>query len=150
MRSTRSANAPPGDLLLGVQRGQEAHLLLKAGALDGLSIGFRIPKGGAEINRDTGIRTITEAELWEVSLVTFPANPKARVSRVKLLNDVGQVPTPRELEAALRDMGFSRRQSRAFLAKGYAGLDPDAAAAEDLADAIRDLTANIRSAIPTP
>ena len=65
-----------------------------------------------------------------------------------MLNDAGQVPTPRELEAALRDMGFSRRQSRAFLAKGYAGLDPEAVAAKQLADKIRALTKNIRSAIP--
>ncbi len=139
-----------GNLLLSVQRGQEAHSLLKAGALDGLSIGFRIPKGGSAFDKVSGIRTINKADLWEVSLVTFPANPKARVSRVKMLNDAGQMPTPRELEAALRDMGFSRRQSRAFMAKGYAGLDPEAAAAEELAERIHALTDDIRSAIPTP
>ena len=66
---------------------------------------------------------------------------------MKLLNDAGQVSTPRELEAALRDMGFSRRQSRAFLAKGYAGLDPEAVAIEQLAERIRALTENIRSTI---
>ena len=139
-----------GNLLLSVQRGQEAHSLLKAGALDGLSIGFRIPKGGSAFDKDSGIRTITKADLWEVSLVTFPANPKARVSRVKMLNDAGQTPTPREMEAALRDMGFSRRQSRAFMAKGYSGLDPEAVAAEELAERIHALTEDIRSAIPTP
>ena len=62
----------------------------------------------------------------------------------------GRIPTPREMEAALRDMGFSRRQSRAFMAKGYVGLDPEAAAAEALAERIHALTDNIRSAIPTP
>jgi len=139
-----------GHLLLGVQRGEEAHLLLKAGALDGLSIGFRIPKGGADFDKETGVRTLRRVNLWEVSLVTFPANPKARVSRVKMINDVGELPTPREMEGMLRDVGFSRRQSRAFMAKGFSGLDPEAAAAEELAERIRALTDDIRSAIPTP
>ena len=65
-----------------------------------------------------------------------------------MLNDTGQMPTPRELEAALRDMGFSRRQSRAFMAKGYAGPDPEAVVAEELAERIHALTADIREAIP--
>ncbi len=150
LRETADGLEARGDLLLGVQRGQEAHLLLKAGALDGLSIGFRIPKGGSAFDRETGVRTITKIDLWEVSLVTFPANPRARIATVKLAIDDDQMPTPRELEAALRDMGFSRRQSRAFMAKGYAGLDPEAAAAEELAERIHALTDDIRSAIPTP
>ena len=54
------------------------------------------------------------------------------------------------MEAALRDLGFSRRQSRAFMSKGYSGLDPKAAAAEELAERIHALTDDIRSAIPTP
>ena len=58
------------------------------------------------------------------------------------------MPTPREMEAALRDMGFSRRQSRAFMAKGFSGLDPEAAAAEALVDSIRALSDSIRDAIP--
>ena len=66
------------------------------------------------------------------------------------VGDAGRLPTPRELEAALRDMGFSRRQSRAFMAKGFSGLDPEAAAAEELAERIHALTDDIRSAIPTP
>ena len=139
-----------GKLVLDVQRAAEAHALMKAGAVDGLSIGFRIPAKGSVFDRETGIRTITKIDLWEISLVTFPANPKARVSRVKMLNDVGELPTPREMEAALRDMGFSRRQSRAFMSKGFAGLDPEAAAAEELAERIQELTDDIRSAIPTP
>ncbi len=65
-----------------------------------------------------------------------------------MLNDAGQMPTPRELEAALRDMGFLRRQSRAFMSKGYSGLDPKAAAAKELAERIHALTDSIREAIP--
>jgi HK97 family phage prohead protease len=64
-----------GRLLLEVQAAREAHVLLKAGAIDGLSIGYRTlraVKSGAE-------RRLHEIELWEVSLVTFPMLPEARV-----------------------------------------------------------------------
>ncbi len=56
LRETDRGLEAKGHLLLGVQKGNEAHQLLKAGALDGLSIGFRIPKGGAEFDQDSGIR----------------------------------------------------------------------------------------------
>ena len=65
-----------------------------------------------------------------------------------MLNDAGQMPTLREVEALLRDVGFSRAQAKAFLSKGYAGLDPEAAAAEALAERIHALTDSIREAIP--
>lgn len=61
----------------------QAYALLKAGALDAMSIGFNIPAGGYTYNAKTGVRTITEADLWEVSLVTFPMNDRARITSVK-------------------------------------------------------------------
>ncbi len=69
-----------GKLLLDVSRAGEAYSLMQAGALDGLSIGFTIKD--FDINADTGTRIIFEAELWEISLVTFPANEEARVTSV--------------------------------------------------------------------
>lgn len=70
-----------GKILTSIARGQEAYDLVKAGAIDGLSIGFSIQD--AKVDAHTGIRHITSATLWEISLVTFPANPKALVSAVK-------------------------------------------------------------------
>lgn len=61
--------------------GDRAYELLKMDALAGLSIGFRTIK--SSFDEATGIRTLTEVELWEVSLVTFPANEVAVVSAVK-------------------------------------------------------------------
>ena len=61
-----------GRLALDTVRGKEAQALLKMGALNGLSIGF-LSKQWA-YDRETEVRTLTEIELWEVSLVTFPAN----------------------------------------------------------------------------
>jgi len=65
-----------GRLLEDVEKGREAAALLAAGAIDGLSIGYRT-KQATKDNR--GQRLLTELELWEVSLVTFPMLPEARV-----------------------------------------------------------------------
>lgn len=70
-----------GRLLLNVNRGREAYALLKAGAVSGLSIGYSPVR--YVIDADSGVRRLQEVELWEVSLVTFPANPDALVTVVK-------------------------------------------------------------------
>ncbi len=65
-----------GRLLLEVQAAREAHALLQAGAIDGLSIGYRTLRSEKGAG---GRRLLHEIELWEVSLVTFPMLPQARV-----------------------------------------------------------------------
>jgi HK97 family phage prohead protease len=65
-----------GRLLEDVARAREAAALTKAGAIDGLSIGYRTVKASKD---DRGRRLLNEVELWEVSLVTFPMLPEARV-----------------------------------------------------------------------
>ncbi|QND52394.1 HK97 family phage prohead protease [Phyllobacterium sp. 628] len=69
-----------GRLTTGVNRGREVLELMRAGAIDGLSIGFRTVKAKAD---NSGIRHILEADLWEISVVTFPMLPSARVAQVK-------------------------------------------------------------------
>jgi len=56
-----------------------AGALAKAGAMDGLSIGFRPVRA----RRDGALRVLSEVDLWEVSLVTFPMLPGARFSSVR-------------------------------------------------------------------
>ena len=70
-----------GKLLLDVQRAREAHALLKAGAVCGLSIGYVPVK--YHIDANTGVRVLQEVALYEVSVVTFPANSAATVHAVK-------------------------------------------------------------------
>ncbi len=70
-----------GRLAAGVARAREALDLLRTGGLDGLSIGFRTVK--ARKDARTGLRHIVEADLWEISLVTFPMLPEARIASVK-------------------------------------------------------------------
>ena len=69
-----------GRLAAHVARADEVLALLRAGAIDGLSIGFRVVK--ANRDRLTGARRIAKVDLWEISIVTFPMQPAARIDRV--------------------------------------------------------------------
>jgi len=70
-----------GRLALRTQKGAEAYELLKLGALTGLSIGYRVVTSQIDAKRKA--RVLTDVDLFEVSLVTFPANEAARVRDVK-------------------------------------------------------------------
>ena len=70
-----------GELSPGVARAEEVRRLMKSGALDCLSIGFQTVRSRRDAR--TGLRHILEADLWEISIVTFPMLASARVSEVK-------------------------------------------------------------------
>ena len=90
-----------GRLLTEVAKGREAVALLDAGAIDGLSIGYRTVKA----ERDgKGQRLLSELELWEVSLVTFPMLPEARVSAKAEALDEDWCELARVLEDARRSL----------------------------------------------
>jgi HK97 family phage prohead protease len=101
-----------GQLALETSRGKEAHALLKMGALNGLSIGFIAKQWSYD--RDTDVRTLTEVDLWEVSLVTFPANEQARITNVKSADEMR---APKDAERILRDAGFSKSDATAFVSR---------------------------------
>lgn len=102
-----------GKLAVGTQAGREAYELLRLGAINGLSIGYVTV--ASEIVPAQRQRVLTEIDLWEVSLVTFPANPEARVTRVKGGLRGGRRPSLRapgidnsvdDSEAALAELGL--------------------------------------------
>jgi HK97 family phage prohead protease len=98
-----------GRLARGVARAGEVLELMRSGALDGLSIGFRTVKA----RRDTksGVRRIVEADLWEISIVTFPMLPGARIESVK--DDASALPSVRDFERWLtRDAKLTRGEAR--------------------------------------
>ena len=70
-----------GRIVIDTIKGAEVLSLMRAGAIDGLSIGFKTRK--SRTDRKSGIRSIVEADLWEISIVTFPMLPQARVQQVK-------------------------------------------------------------------
>ena len=102
-----------GKLALKTSRGAEAYELLKMGAISGLSIGFVTRDDSYD--RVTGIRTLKKVDLWEVSLVTFPANDAARISGVKSIETIESLA---DAEAFLRDAGgLSRREATALVSR---------------------------------
>jgi HK97 family phage prohead protease len=108
-----------GRLSSDVARSRELLSLMRGGALDGLSIGFRTVR--ARKDAATGVRRILEADLWEISIVTFPMLPEARIETVKAARS--GLPTVREFEVWLtRDAGLTRSEARAVIAKGFASL----------------------------
>ena len=101
-----------GQLAMDTTRGREAHALLKMRAINGLSIGFYSKEWKYDTEND--VRTLTEVDLWETSLVTFPANSAARVTAVKSIETLESL---REVEMMLRDRGFTKTEAVALVAK---------------------------------
>lgn len=110
-----------GRLLLDIEKGREAYILLKNRAIRGLSIGFLPLAWEWETRDNRRVRVLKDIDLWEVSLVTFPANSKAVVDEVK---------TIRGLENFLRDAGYSRADAKAAIAAVRADSLRDAEAEE--------------------
>ena len=104
-----------GKLTLGVQLADEAALLMAAGALDGLSIGYEVINEKYDYKEDANL--LLELSLQETSIVTFPCNAQSRIESVK------SKITPRELEKQLRIMGLSQKTAKAFVAKGFKAID---------------------------
>lgn len=85
-----------GRILTETARGREAAALIGAGAMDGLSIGYRTIQASKDAQ---GRRLLREVELWEVSVVTFPMLPEARIEPKSDSPDAGLL---HELAATLR------------------------------------------------
>ena len=131
-----------GRLALKTQAGAEAYELLKMGALDGLSIGFRVNPKEVSYDKRGNKRIIKEVDLMEVSLVTFPMNPQATVRSVK-----GEDISIREWENGMRD-AFSLSRSEAKMAAkavtdafGQREVDTNV----ELVEAIKKLTLTLKS-----
>jgi HK97 family phage prohead protease len=110
-----------GKLNMGVQRGREAHALLKEGDIDGLSIGYRIFPGGFKVDDSTGVWYLEKLDLFEVSVVSIGSNENATVSSVKAAKAAHEITeklaagerlTEREFETLLKgSLGLSNSQA---------------------------------------
>ncbi|MGX7896885.1 HK97 family phage prohead protease [Tsuneonella sp. HG222] len=107
-----------GKLNMDVQKGAEAYALLKAGDIDGLSIGYRVVKSADD--EEAGIVQLKELNLIEVSVVSLAANDQATVGAVKAaeLEDslarlaAGDRLQPREMEELFKEyLGFSNSEA---------------------------------------
>ena len=129
-----------GRLALGTTAGRDAYELLKMGALDGLSIGFRVNPKEVSFDKRNNQRIIKEVDLMEISLVTFPMNPKATVRQVK-----GEEISIREWENGLRDaFNLSRSEAKvAAKAVNQAFIQREVDDNAEVVEAIKKLTSII-------
>ena len=108
-----------GKLAMATQRGKDVYELMKMGAIDGLSVGYRVDAKGYSYDDRGKKRILKEVDLMEISAVTFPMNPKARVSAVK-----AEDRTIRDWETFLRDEGgLSRTESKVAASAVSKALD---------------------------
>lgn len=97
-----------GRLLTDITSGREAYERMKAGAVNGLSIGFRVPPGGQQ--RRSGTRYLTEVSLSEISIVGLPSAGRARITSVRSHG--------RSVESAAAFVDACRKAKRALITKG--------------------------------
>lgn len=124
-----------GRILTEVEKGREAIALIKAGSIDGLSIGYRTIRAQKD---GGGNRVLREVDLWEVSLVTFPMLPTARVatkgdvpSEIIEKLKAGDRLTEREFEATVKGLGLSNSQAERAARIHLKGQGDPAAAETD-------------------
>lgn len=123
MRQDKRGLVVKGQVAMTTQRGREAFELIKMGALSGLSIGYSTVK--STFDEQTGIRSLVDLDLWEVSPVTFPANGAARITAAK-----AAITTERDFETFLRDSGFSRSEAERITLHGFKAKQGDPAEAD--------------------
>jgi HK97 family phage prohead protease len=121
-----------GRINTDVQAGREALSLIKQGAVAGLSIGYRVMPGGAQLDGRTGVRRLKSVALHEVSITPFPSNRLATITEAKSFGSA------RDFEHFLRESGVSRAAATKLAAGGWPALSTnDNAAAMDLAAAVK-------------
>jgi len=112
-------------LIEDVAKAKEVHALMKAGVLDGLSIGYHVRE--ASRDRSKNVRVLEDIDLKEISVVLFPMNEEAVIAAVKSSPD--DLPTEREFERLLmqdaEQLGLprlTRSEIRQFILPGYKSL----------------------------
>lgn len=121
VRETGRGLEVEGKLNLKTEAGRDAYEHLRAGDLNGLSIGYRVAMKGA-LPRSGGGRLLKRLDLVEISLVAVPMAPTARVSEVKHLTSRA------ELRDLLREAGLAKGAAEKIATAGWpalAGQDPD-------------------------
>lgn len=121
-----------GKLILKTRRGREAYELMKEGALNEMSIGYKALEHERGNVGGKTVRRLKKLDLFEVSLVSMAMNPHALVDDVKSVGgrfgSAADYATEREFERALRDAGLSRKMAQLMVAEGLDGVSEHLAA----------------------
>lgn len=121
------------------QLGRETRTLARMRAFRGLSIGGIIEDFDFD---KAGNRLIKEFDLWEVSLVTFPMNPKAQIEAVK-----SQFSTPRALEKHLRDVGCSIKAAKTIVSDLLGSSETEESAQRDVDDDLLEAARHLNDVV---
>ncbi len=116
-----------GHLVMEDPRARAANAHMKAGSVRGMSIGYDVLPGGAKI-LESGVRSLKELKLWEISVVTFGMNPLAQIESAKA---AGLITSEREFEEHLRDAGFARSAAKLLASGGWKALQRQRDAGSD-------------------
>lgn len=113
---------------------------MRAGSVRAMSIGFSVQD--YEYEKGTGTYTFTKVMLWEISLVTIPANPKAVVTDFKSLEDMVSL---KEISAYLKNLGLSNKKCNIIISKvkSFARDEQDNASHSDYEGDVELLYENI-------
>lgn len=125
----------------GTSRGKDVAALLKGGDLGTMSIGYFVKDYNYEKPTDEGsftVRRLKSVELREVSLVSDPANPQAKVASVKSLEEIREAKSLAEIEDVLRDHGVSREGAKALISKVKEFSKPREVVDESKSASVRD------------
>ena len=102
--------------------GARVHRALKRKSMNGLSIGYETKEAETDPKRP-GVRILKAVDLWEITPVNFPAQPRAAVDNVKSFTAAGMLPSLKEFEAFLREAGgLSKRDAKFVVNHGFAQL----------------------------
>lgn len=141
-----------GRLTPGASMANDIYSHMKAGALDGVSIGYRVQPGGADM--DGKLRKLARVDLLEISMVIAPANKLARADLASLKSDFDpdDMESLADVETFLRDAGMSRVEAKSFIARvrdialrDAGQTDTSTAAVKTEADSTEALASFIRS-----
>lgn len=102
-------------------KGAEVAALVKMGAVDGLSIGYRTKE--YEMDMDTGTRKLTKLDLWETSVVTFPMNDLAGIYAMKSADEMSETEIKRHIEHALKAIKLSSTEAKAMASAAMKGRE---------------------------
>lgn len=127
-----------GTMVMEVALAREAHALMKAGAIGGLSIGYRTIRSKPEGNK----RILEKVDVFEVSPVTFPMNGSAKIMAIKgegfddLVEKLrsGEQLTQREFEHLVKGLGLSNSQAERAARVNLKGQGEPAVAAKSDAE----------------
>lgn len=143
----RGAEDSKGLILVGktlnTTLGRDAAEEVRSGAINTMSIGYSPTKSA--FDKATGTRRLEQVKLWETSLVTFPANEQAVITRVK----ARRPETLREFEECLREAGFSREDATTVALRGFKALtdrgEPDEEVISRLAGRLDRFAASLQT-----